>query len=92
MGNTGCGPFLPTCKETIDDGKLIEDAINQGMGAFTPDMMFEHIVKDYKMAEKLYGESIIRRLTGYNAEYVERNCRIPEFQRELKERIQEKIA
>ena len=81
---------LENDKQKIDEGKLIEDALNQGMGAFTPDMMFEQLVKNYKMAKKMFGESLIRRVSGYSPEYLEKNKGIPEFQRELKKRIQAK--
>lgn len=78
-------------KKKMDEGKLISDSINQGMGSFTPDLMFENLVKDYSMAEKIYGESIIRRITGYDPRYVEKNIHIPEFRRELEEKIHENI-
>jgi len=78
---------LENDKETIDDGNLINDSINRGLGIFTPDMMFEQLVKDYSYAKKLLGETIIRQLTGYDPGYVEKNIRIPEFQREIKKNI-----
>ena len=52
-------------KKTIDSGKLISDAINQGMSSFTPDMMFEQLVKNYTMAKQIYGQSIIKLLSLY---------------------------
>ena len=82
---------LENDKKTIDSGKLISDAINQGMSSFTPDLMFEQLVKNYTMAKQIYGESIIRLVSGYEPEYVKKNIGIPEFQKELKEKIQEKI-
>ena len=78
-------------KKTIDSGKLISDAINQGMSSFTPDMLFEQMVNNYSLAKQIYGESIIRLVSGYEPDYVRKNIGIPEFQRELKEKIQEKI-
>tara|TARA_Y100000034_G_scaffold44576_2_gene54762 strand:+ start:4167 stop:5276 length:1110 start_codon:yes stop_codon:yes gene_type:complete len=82
---------LESDEETIEEGKVIKDAINQGMGSFTPDMMFENLVKDYRNAENIYGKSIIRYLTGYDADYVKRNVKIPEFQKEIKKNIGEAI-
>ena len=82
---------LENDKKTIDSGKLISDAINQGMSSFTPDLMFEQLVKNYTMAKQIYGESIIRLVSGYEPDYVKKNIGIPEFQKELKEKIQEKI-
>lgn len=82
---------LENDKKIIDSGKLISDAINQGMSSFTPDMMFEQLVKNYTLAKQIYGESIIRLVSGYEPDYVKKNIGIPEFQRELKEKIQQKV-
>ena len=82
---------LENDKKTIDSGKLISDVINQGMSSFTPDLMFEQLVKNYTLAKQIYGESIIRLVSGYEPDYVKKNIGIPEFQRELKEKIREKI-
>jgi Mg-chelatase subunit ChlD len=78
-------------KKAKDEGTLIGEAINQGMTAFNPDIMFENIVNNYAMAKKVYGETLIRLLSGYNPDYVERNIKIPEFKRELKKKLDEKI-
>ncbi|MEA3514618.1 MAG: VWA domain-containing protein [Nanoarchaeota archaeon] len=78
---------LENDKETIDDGHLINESLNKGIGIFAPDMMFEQLVKDYSYAKKLFGETIIRQLSGYDPGYVEKNIRIPEFQREIKRNI-----
>jgi len=78
-------------KKTIDEGKLISDAINQGMSSFSPDMMFEQLVKNYSIARHIYGESIIRLVSGYEPDYIKKNVGIPEFQKSLKEKIQQKI-
>jgi len=80
---------LENDKETIEDGKLIMESINRGVGSFTPDLMMQSIVKNYSLAKQLYGERIIRILTGYSSDYVEKNRKIPEFKRELKRNIEE---
>ncbi|MDP3765535.1 MAG: VWA domain-containing protein [Nanoarchaeota archaeon] len=82
---------LENDKKIIDSGKLISDAINQGMSSFSPDLMFEQLVKSYTMAKQIYGESIIRLVSGYEPDYIKKNIGIPEFQKELKEKIQQKI-
>src|SRR3989339_1184914 len=82
---------LENDKKIIDSGKLISDAINQGMSSFSPDLMFEQLVKSYTIAKHVYGESIIRLVSGYEPDYVKKNIGIPEFQKELKEKIQQKI-
>ncbi|MCK4670293.1 MAG: VWA domain-containing protein [Nanoarchaeota archaeon] len=77
--------------DKIEDGKLLEDAFNQGMAGFVPDMMFEKLVKNYSLAKKLFGEKLIQRLSGYDPKYVEKNIKVPEFQRELKDKIDDKL-
>lgn len=81
---------LENDKEHIEEGKLLSDSINKGMGSFTPDLMIEQMVKNYSNAERLFGESIIRAFTGYDPDYVKKNIKIPEFQRQIKENINEK--
>jgi Mg-chelatase subunit ChlD len=82
---------LQNDKQTIAEGKLIADSYNQAIGAFTPDMFFDKLTQNYSLAKKLYGETLIRELSGYDPNYVEKNIRIPEFQRELKTKINDKI-
>ena len=82
---------LENDKKVIDSGKLISDAINQGMSSFSPDLMFEQLVKSYQVAKHVYGDSIIRLVSGYEPDYIKKNIGIPEFQKELKEKIQQKI-
>ncbi|MGV8140965.1 MAG: vWA domain-containing protein [Candidatus Woesearchaeota archaeon] len=83
--------ILEDDKETISDGRLISESVTQGIGSLTPDMIFQNLIKDYKLAKKLYGETIIRELTGYSPNYIEKNINIPEFRRELQKNINEKI-
>ncbi|MFO7710915.1 MAG: VWA domain-containing protein [Candidatus Woesearchaeota archaeon] len=75
---------------TVKDGKLLSDVLNQGFSSFTPDMMFDSLTKDFATAKQIYGEKLIRLVTGYDANYVRKNINIPEFQRELNERMQKK--
>ncbi|MBW2990912.1 VWA domain-containing protein [Candidatus Woesearchaeota archaeon] len=82
---------LENDKEIIDEGKLLSESINQNLSSFVPDMMFKNMVNDYKLAKQLYGEVIIRKLTGYEPGFVEKNIKIPEFQEELKKRIEDNI-
>lgn len=78
-------------KKAKDEGQLIAEAANQGLSAFNPDIMFENIVSNYAMAKKVYGETLVRLISGYNEDYIKRNIKIPEFKRELKKKIEEKI-
>ena len=69
------------------DGKIAEEMINNSIGNFIPDIMFQNMVSDYKNAKKLYGETIIRELTDFEPGYIEKNINIPEFKNELKKNI-----
>lgn len=82
---------LENDQETINDGKLLEESINQGVGSFTPDIMYQHLVQNYKHAKKLYGETLLRAVTGYDDSYLERNLNVPEFRKELEKKIKQKI-
>lgn len=77
--------------QTIEDGKLVNNAINMNLSSFTPDLMFEHLVKNYKTAKKLFGESLIQKIGGYNPQYIEKNIQIPEFREQLKKNIQSSV-
>lgn len=79
-------------KKSEDQGNLLAEAANMGISAFNPDVMFENIVSNYSMAKKVYGEALIRLISGYNSDYIKRNIKIPEFKRELKKKIEEMIA
>lgn len=82
---------LENDKETIEKGKLISDSINQGLSSFTPDLIYQQLVKNYSMAEHIFGPSLLKLATGYNPDYIKKNINIPEFQKELRFRIQENI-
>ena len=82
---------LESDEDVIKDGKVISESISQGVGSFTPDIMFEKMVKNFKEAKKLYGETIIRELSGYDPGYIDKNRKIPEFQRQLKSNLDQKI-
>ncbi|MBU1976205.1 MAG: VWA domain-containing protein [Nanoarchaeota archaeon] len=78
-------------KETIEDGKLITDSINYGLGSFTPDILFESLVNEYQLTKRIVGESIIRELTGYDPNFIEKNLALPEFKKQLKEKITQTV-
>lgn len=75
-------------ENNIDMGKVLKESANRGIGSFTPDLFFEHLVQNYQNAERMYGESLIREITGYSPEFIKKNLKIPEFKREMKNRIQ----
>jgi len=78
-------------KQTIEDGKLIADSFNRSIGAFTPDLLFEQMVKNYSMARQLIGDTILRLVSGFDPNYIEKNLPIPEFRQQLRENIRKKI-
>ena len=78
-------------KEALDEGKMLQEAMNQGIGSFVPDMMFENMVTNYKMAQQLYGETILKLVSGYDPKVLEKNIRVPELKRELQKNIAENI-
>lgn len=82
---------LENQESIIEDAKIIKNSINHSLFSFTPDILFEQLVKNYSTAKQLYGEKLLRQLTGYDNKYIEKNIRIPEFQRELKKKLYEKI-
>jgi len=75
----------------IEEGRILSEAFNQGIMGFHPDMMFSNVVKNYQMAENLYGEKLMRLITGYNPDYLKRNIKIPEFQNELRQQIKRRF-
>ncbi|MBS3132666.1 VWA domain-containing protein [Candidatus Woesearchaeota archaeon] len=82
---------LESDEEVINDGKLITAAINTGIGAFTPDMLFDKLVTNYKTAKKIYGKSFLQEIAGYGESTIERNLHIGEFRHELKKRIKDRL-
>lgn len=78
-------------EEVLSEGKLVNEAMNNGINSFTPDTMFEQMVQDFKTAKNIYGETILKQVSGYSSEYIERNIKVPEFRRELKEKMMKNL-
>ncbi len=83
--------ILENDKQLIEEGKIIRESISNNLGLFTSDLMFEQIVKNFSLAKQLFGDTLLRRLTGYDSKYIEKNLHIPEFRKELKSRIADNI-
>lgn len=81
---------LQNNKDRVDEGKMVNEAINNGLASFNPDMMFSQMVKNYQLAEQIFGERLIQLMSGYSPDYIRKNIRIPEFQRELQLRLKER--
>jgi len=78
-------------KKTVDQADFIKESINKGIGAFTPDLLFEQLVDNYSTAKNIYGPSLIRQLTGYDDSYIEKNVGIPEFMADVKKKIHQNL-
>lgn len=84
--------ILQNDKSRIDSGNIINEALNQGLSAFCPSLIFSLVVKNFQLATHLYGEKLIRLITGYNPSYIKRNLNVPEFQFELQKRINAAVS
>jgi len=82
---------LQADQKTKDHGNLIRDSFNRGIGAFAPNLIFRNLVQNYSQARKIYGETFIRLVSGYDESFIRKNINVPEFQRELKKRIEKNI-
>ncbi|MBW2969945.1 VWA domain-containing protein [Candidatus Woesearchaeota archaeon] len=82
---------LESDKKTIEHAELIHEATNRSIGAFTPDMLYSQLVKNYSITKQLFGEKLIKLLTGYDPNYIEKNLKIPEFRKELQKAIYQNI-
>ncbi len=93
--STGSGNILSSLakkeKTTVEHGQLLNEAFNQGISSFTPDLLYEHIVKNHSAAKQLFGPKLLRLLTGHSDSYLEKNIKIPEFRKSLKQEIESKI-
>ncbi|MBI4144248.1 VWA domain-containing protein [Candidatus Woesearchaeota archaeon] len=68
-------------------GQLVLDSIDNCVGQFVPDILFEQLVKEYSNARRILGPRLIRLLTGFEMDDIERNARYPEFARTLKDNL-----
>jgi len=77
--------------EDVENGKLLSESYDYNLSSFQPDLLFEQLCNNYRQAKKLFGQTMIRELTGYDQEYIEKNVNIPEFREDLKSRIGNKV-
>lgn len=82
---------LDSDKKNIDKSKAIQEASSQNINTFSPDLAFSKITDNYRFAKELYGDTLIRQITGYDPSYIDRNVNIPEFQRELRDQIKQNV-
>lgn len=77
--------------QAVQDGQMLAESVDYAISSFMPDLMFEKIVGNYRDAQRLYGPTLIRALTGFSAKYIEQNVKISEFQEKLKENIHRNV-
>ncbi len=77
--------------EKVEQAQILEEAANQGLSAFNPDVTFEQLVSNYEFAETVYGPKLLRLLTGEDPNALKKNLRFPEFRRKLKASMQQKL-
>ncbi len=85
------GPLFNNEKKALDNTRIIQEIINQDVGGFIPEKLFEDLVKNFALAKNIYGEKLIRLVLGYDERYIEKNIHIPDFQKEIKRKLVEKI-
>lgn len=78
-------------KKSIDQGNLLQQSINNGFSGFNADMMYEHLVDNYRTAQNIYGDKLLRFVSGYETDYIERNLNVPEFRKILKKNMNDSI-
>ncbi len=82
---------LASDKTTIEHAELIHEAGNRSIGAFTPSLLFTQMVQNFSITKQLLGEKLIRLLTGYDPNYIEKNLKIPEFRKELQKALYQNV-
>jgi Mg-chelatase subunit ChlD len=82
---------LEADKTALDQGKLVQESFNRSVGTFVPDMIMANMAKNFSIARQLYGDTMLRLLTGYDPNYIQKNLGIPEFCKELRRAITERI-
>ncbi len=85
----GKGSFIAADFKT--EAELVSEGINQGVSTFAPESVLKNLFQNYSLAEKLYGKTVLRLLTGYSSNYVKRNINIPEFREAVKRNVSEKV-
>ncbi|MDD3263815.1 MAG: VWA domain-containing protein [Candidatus Nanoarchaeia archaeon] len=59
---------------------------------FIPDIFFEKMIKNFRTVKKEFGAKIIREVTNYDPDFLENNLKFKEFQDEVKNNVNKKVA
>ncbi len=78
-------------RDRVDQGMMIDSSTSQGLFAFNADMLFEQLVHDFNTAEKIYGETFLRLVSGEAVSNLKKNLKFPEFQRLLQKKLQQQL-
>ncbi|MEK6808526.1 MAG: hypothetical protein AABY14_02465 [Nanoarchaeota archaeon] len=89
-GNQILNSLLEEKEDVITSARLIGSAQNQGISSFSANIS-EQLIKNFSIAKNIYGKTLIRELTGYTIPDIEKNIKIPEFQKLLSSNIKNKI-
>ncbi|MFT4312472.1 MAG: vWA domain-containing protein [Candidatus Woesearchaeota archaeon] len=60
------------------------------MSSFVPDSLFSQMTTQFSQTRQQFGDSILQYATGYDADYLQRNIKIPEFQKQLQKQMNQK--
>lgn len=74
-----------------DDLTIIQECVGRGLPNLKPKLFFQNIVKNLDNAKQLYGKTLLRLITGFDADFIEKNIKVPEFLRELEANIYKKL-
>ncbi len=78
-------------KETKKQADMIQEAMNNNINSFQPDLLMEQLVKNFTITKQIYGPKLLRLLTEYDPSFIERNKKIPEFKKEMRENIMKNL-
>ena len=70
--------------ENTTEGRIIKNALNQGISSFNPDFLFEQLVTNYNIAKNIYGEKILQEVVGD-----EKDIRFPENRKKIRKNIED---
>jgi len=86
-GNYGLKPISESFEE--EEKKLFSEMYARGLNNFIPDFIFKNIVSNYQNARKLYGETFLRVITGYDPNQLKRDIRFKEIQEKIRQRLRD---
>lgn len=86
---------LMNSRVDVDNKIDLNDAVTSeelSSNNFIPDLFFEKMIRNFRNTKKEYGAKIIREVTNYNPDFLENNLKFKEFQDEVKNNVNKKVA